>query len=161
MIKTYHRYDDRDEHLSLQQSQSVDGEQRTGLGEQHKLRELPADDEHGRGGGDGQNVPPTRPGVPQRDAHRQDLGEADREGEALPQRRRPHDSRGLAVVVEEADDGEEAAGEAPGEEVPEEQEERGGGARTHPHLGGGRRSWRRRGGGEGEEEVEEAATMAM
>ena len=95
--------------LLRQNSEEVNSEYGTSLGEEHELGELPAYDEQRRGRGHRDQVDPARAPGPRGHRDGEDLREAEREGEALPERGRPHDPGGLAVVVEEAEDRQEAA----------------------------------------------------
>ena len=123
---------DRVESIPGKETEHVHGEHCAGLSEKHELGELPADDEEGGGHGDGEQVEPGGPQAPSGDADGKYLSQAEGEGKALPEWRRPHHPRRLPVVVEEADDREEATGERSREEVAEDEEEDGGEAGHHP-----------------------------
>ena len=121
--------------LLRQNSEKVNSEYGTSLGEEHELGELPEDDEECGGGGDGEDVLPARPLVPGGQGDGQYLGQTDGEGEALPERRGPHHPGALPVVVEEAEAGDEAASHGAGDNKTQEEDERGGGAGGDPDQG--------------------------
>ena len=89
----------------------------TSLGEEHELRELPADDEEGGGHGDGEQVQPGGSQAPRCHTDGKYLSKTEGKGKALSERRCPHHSGRLPVIVEEADDGKDAASEGAREEV--------------------------------------------
>ena len=76
------------------------------------------------------------PGGPQAsggDADCKYLSKTKWEGKAFSQRRRPHDSCCLSMVVEEADNWEESTGERSREEMSEDKEKDGGEPSEHPN----------------------------
>ena len=75
---------------------------------------------------------PGGPQAPGGDADCKYLSQAEGEGKAFPEWRRPHHPRCLPVVIEEADDWEETSSKRAREEMAEDKEEDGGEARHQP-----------------------------
>ena len=102
-------------------TQNIDCKDTTGLSEEHELGKLPANDEQGRGQGDGQDVFPTRPFKRKRleissfqsseilpyvsssNADCQNLRQTDWKSKTFPQRWCPHNTCTLAMVVKKAE----------------------------------------------------------